>query len=161
MVEKVLRIVSSKFDYVVAAIEECKDIEHLKIEELQGTLEAHELKMVNKIVEKAKEEQALQAQMSNMGHSSRGRWKKNNSSGRFSKGGRSANQDLASSEGKSESSDKTNKDGFSGRGRGGKKVQDLRKIQCYNCEKWGHYATYCWHGKGKQKRESGLEANVA
>ena len=73
MVEKVLRTVSSKFDYVVVAIEECKDIGQLKIEELQGTLEAHELKMVNKIAEKAKEEQVVQAQMSNMGHSSRGR----------------------------------------------------------------------------------------
>ena len=37
----------------------------------------------------------------------------------------------------------------------------MRKIQCYNCEKWGHYAVDCWHGKGKQKREYGLEAHVA
>jgi len=67
----------------------------------------------------------------------------------MSKGGRPANQDQASGERKSKFFDKTSRGGFRGRGRGGKKVQDLRKIQCYNCEKWRHYAVDCWHGKGK------------
>jgi len=57
----------------------------MKIEELQGSLEAHELKMVNKNVEKVIDEQALQAQVSNRCHSSRGRWKKNSFCGKLNK----------------------------------------------------------------------------
>jgi len=30
----------------------------------------------------------------------------------------------------------------------------MKKIQCYNCGKWGHYAADCWHGRGKQKKVS-------
>jgi len=38
----------------------------------------------------------------------------------------------------------------------------MKKIQCYNCEKWGHYAANCWHGRGKQKKVSDdAEAHVA
>ena len=36
----------------------------------------------------------------------------------------------------------------------GNKCQDKRKIQCYNCEKQGPYAFECWHGKGKQNKNS-------
>jgi len=58
-VEKMLRTVLSKFDYVVATIEESKDIEKTKIEECQGSLEAHELKMLNKNSDKKSDKQAL------------------------------------------------------------------------------------------------------
>jgi len=58
----------------------------------------------------------------------------------WTKGGWSTSQDHATGEGKSEFFGKASRGGFNGRGRKGKKVQDLRKIQCYNCKKWGHYA---------------------
>lgn len=32
-----------------------------------------------------------------------------------------------------------------------KKFQDKRKIQCFNCEKYGHFASDCWFGKGRKK----------
>ena len=41
-VEKVLRTLSSRFDYVVAAIEESKDFAEMKLDELQCSLEAYE-----------------------------------------------------------------------------------------------------------------------
>jgi len=40
LVEKVLRTLSSRFDYVVAAIEESKDFTEMKLDELQYSLES-------------------------------------------------------------------------------------------------------------------------
>jgi len=77
MVEKVLQTLSTKFYYVVAAIEQCKDIEQMKVEDLQGKLEAYELKMINKNAKKASEEQALQLQALSRERSTCGRWTKN------------------------------------------------------------------------------------
>ncbi|XP_019430961.1 PREDICTED: uncharacterized protein LOC109338228 [Lupinus angustifolius] len=42
IVEKVMRTLHPKFDHIVVAIEESRDLEKLKIEELQDSLEAHD-----------------------------------------------------------------------------------------------------------------------
>ncbi|GAU29140.1 hypothetical protein TSUD_59070 [Trifolium subterraneum] len=44
MVEKVLRTLTHKFDHIVVTIEQTKDLSEIKMEDLQSTLEAHELK---------------------------------------------------------------------------------------------------------------------
>lgn len=45
IIEKILRSMSPKFNYVVCAIEESKDIENYYIDELQGSLHVHEQKI--------------------------------------------------------------------------------------------------------------------
>jgi hypothetical protein len=40
-----------------------------------------------------------------------------------------------------------------------KKKFNKRKVQCYNCEKYGHFADECRSGRGK--KSSNEEANVA
>jgi hypothetical protein len=42
LVEKVLRTLSPRFDYIVVSIEESKDLATMSVQELQRSLEAHE-----------------------------------------------------------------------------------------------------------------------
>ena len=60
LVEKVMRTLTPRFDGRVATIEEARDLSEMKIEELQTSLEAHELKMNERSPIKP-EDQALYA----------------------------------------------------------------------------------------------------
>ena len=72
IVEKILRSVHSRFDHVTVAIEESKDLSTLKLEELQGSLEAHEQRMNERKSVKPSTEQALMAESGNRSRDSQG-----------------------------------------------------------------------------------------
>ena len=55
IIKKILRSMTTKFNYVVCSIEESKDIDNMSIDELKSYLLVHEQKMNRK----DKEEQAL------------------------------------------------------------------------------------------------------
>ncbi|XP_019431404.1 PREDICTED: uncharacterized protein LOC109338587 [Lupinus angustifolius] len=59
IVEKILRTLSPKFDHIVVVIEESKKLEELKVEELQGSLEAHEQRLNERVLEKSGDNQVL------------------------------------------------------------------------------------------------------
>lgn len=61
MVAKILRSLSSKFNHVVAAIEESKDLSTYSMDKLSGSLQAHEVR-IQKSNEKS-EEKALQVEV--------------------------------------------------------------------------------------------------
>ncbi|WRX24441.1 hypothetical protein QQP08_016928 [Theobroma cacao] len=61
VVEKILRSMTPKFNYVVCAIDESKDLDDLSIDELQGSLLVHE----QKLSFQDKREQALKASSNN------------------------------------------------------------------------------------------------
>ncbi|XP_021815431.1 uncharacterized protein LOC110757970 [Prunus avium] len=61
IIEKILRSMTPKFDYVVCSIEESKDLDHLSIDELQSSLLVHEQRMNGH----AMEEQALKVSQEN------------------------------------------------------------------------------------------------
>ena len=63
VVEKILRSLSPRFDYIVFVIEESKNLEDLKIEKLQGSLEAHEQRLNDRDKERSTN-QTLQAHSS-------------------------------------------------------------------------------------------------
>ncbi|KOM50015.1 hypothetical protein LR48_Vigan08g084200 [Vigna angularis] len=94
IVEKILRTLTPQFDHIVVAIEECKDLETMKVEELQNSLEAHEQRLIERTnVEKALAQgtnQALQAK-SNQSFKSRGAGRGRGRTRGGQTGGRSVN----------------------------------------------------------------------
>ncbi|GAU44851.1 hypothetical protein TSUD_112250 [Trifolium subterraneum] len=74
-VEKVLRALTANFDYIVVAIEESKVLSDLKLEELQVSLEAHEMRLKQRTSEK-KVDQALQAKFTKKGKEEGSKWNK-------------------------------------------------------------------------------------
>nr|KYP42595.1 hypothetical protein KK1_036003 [Cajanus cajan] len=48
VIEKVLHTLPTKFDHIVVAIEETKNLENLSLEELQGSSESHEYRLIER-----------------------------------------------------------------------------------------------------------------
>lgn len=67
VVEKVLRSLTPKFDYVEAAIEESTDLSTLTLDDLQGRLEAHEFKINKRKHASSQPDQALKSQVISTG----------------------------------------------------------------------------------------------
>nr|KYP47386.1 hypothetical protein KK1_031000 [Cajanus cajan] len=74
MVEKVMRTLSAKFDYIVVTIKESKDLLIMKVEELQGTLEAHEQRLVERDQQR-ESDHALQTKVGFKRDGGKKRWK--------------------------------------------------------------------------------------
>ncbi|KAF1867349.1 hypothetical protein Lal_00049778 [Lupinus albus] len=60
IIEKVMRSLPQRFDYIIVAIEESKNVTFMKIEELQSSLEAHEMRLLERHPIKSND-QALKA----------------------------------------------------------------------------------------------------
>src|SRR3954469_25648328 len=60
IIEKILRPLTPQFDYIVVSTEHSKDLETMRIEELQSSLEAQELRFTERNFER-EVEQALKA----------------------------------------------------------------------------------------------------
>jgi hypothetical protein len=115
----------------------------MKLDELQGSLEAHEQRMDERNSDKSKKEVALQAQQSNKDKKGKGKWNSNkNKGGNSQEPSSSSSKNNGNNGGKGSYYANQKSGGYNG-GKGGKKKFDKRNVQCYNCQKFGHFADEC------------------
>ncbi|KAK2359551.1 hypothetical protein QL285_084913 [Trifolium repens] len=128
IIEKVLRSLTPQFDYIVVAIEHSKDLSTMKVEELQSSLEAHELRMTERTSER-EAEQALKAS--------------------FVKKDQKQNKHGTAQMSEAFYSDKKK---YQKR----KEKSDKKNVQCYCCKNFGHYANDCLLNKERELEEANM-----
>ncbi|KAK2366943.1 hypothetical protein QL285_080272 [Trifolium repens] len=122
IIEKVLRSLTPQFDYIVVAIEHSKDLSSMRIEELQSSLEAQELRLTERNSEREVEQQALKA-------ASEIKYQKKSWS-------EAKNRSHGAQKPETSTSDKQ-------KYQKGKERFDKTKVRCYCCQKLGHFAADC------------------
>lgn len=155
------------------AIEESKKVEILKVEKLQGSLEAHEQRLMERSMARSGD-QVLQATVSKKGGYGGRSSFRNRGRGRDQRGGGFKNSQNFSQDQERSDQDRpesSNKRGTSSKWRGGRKMVDRKNLKCFNCNKIGHFSAECTtppaqnenHGKHHEEThlaKEGTETNL-
>jgi hypothetical protein len=138
IMEKILRSVDPKFEHIVTVIEETKDLEDITMEQLLGSMQAYEEEKKKK---EDIEEQVLKTRVDSP-REEHGRSNQRRGGDRERGRGRGYGRGRGW-----RPNDDNNQRGeilSRGRGRGAPKPRyDKSRVKCYNCEKFGHYASEC------------------
>ncbi|XP_073223529.1 uncharacterized protein [Cicer arietinum] len=149
IIEKILMAQTQRYDHIVVAIEESKNLDTMKLEDLQSSLETHELR-VKERDEGHTKTQALQAQIN----------KKSNQYGVKNKKwkGKSKWHDKQDQDEEARGSRSQQNNDNKSKKSSGKKKFDKRRVQCYNCKKYGHFTNEC---RSKKVQRDDGEAQLA
>jgi len=112
-------------------------LENLTIEELLGSLQVHE-QMMQKNANSGVLEQALESKLT---LTDQGKFSSNSGRGRGR--GHGVFQQPRQSQQETQSFRGRERGGYRGRGRSTYGRGNSKNIQCYNCKKFGHYASNC------------------
>lgn len=130
-----LRLLTANFDYIVVSIKESNNLYEMKGEELQASLEAREMRLKQRNLEREEVvEQEMQARFIK----------------KFGKEKTKQRKNITNNE-KSSKNSKNHSDSIKkvmGNKYSGKKI-DMNEVHCYNCQGFGHYARDC-----RRKKES-------
>ncbi|KAL5551288.1 hypothetical protein UlMin_001464 [Ulmus minor] len=144
IIEKILRLLDPKFEHIVVTIEETKDLEEMTIEQLQGSLQAYEEKHKKK---QGYTEQLLKLQLKDTHErqsSDRNQHGRGRGRGRGQGGSRGRGRGWNYNNNNSNSNYEKGESSTRGRGRGNSNSRyDKSQVRCYNCQKFGHYASEC------------------
>ena len=141
IVEKILRSLTPRFDNVVVAIEESKDLMKINKEELQSSLEAHDKRMDDINNDKVKSEITLQASFNEKDKRSKGKWPRKSKWKFQNLGGRESQNSKILNFQKGERI--CNKNGGKDNYRSERKRIGKSKVQCFNCQRLGHFTKEC------------------
>ncbi|GJR34914.1 retrovirus-related pol polyprotein from transposon TNT 1-94 [Tanacetum coccineum] len=159
VIEKILRSLTTKFNFVVCAIEESKDVDELSLDELQSSLMVHE----QKFKQPDSEERALKVSTDHSMTSKRsgGRGSSSHNLGGRGRGqGRSNRGRGRGRGGNFQPQHHGNRFHDNGRGRGDfHRTPDKSSIECYRCHKFGHYSNECRTNLGTTQREINCAEN--
>ena len=126
IVEKVMRTLTSHFDHVIVAIQESNNLETTKVEDFVGSLEAHEIRIIER---KGVQDSILTLQAQS--------WKKDDGSNKFKgKFDKTHGKKSRSNSHKNKIEDRSSKSSKRGGVNYRKDKEDKKGMQCYNCEKW-------------------------
>ncbi|XP_073220707.1 uncharacterized protein [Cicer arietinum] len=158
IIEKILRTLTQRYYHIVVAIEESKDLDKMKVEDLQGSLEAHELRVRERCATTSTSQvQALQAQVSKK--ISQGDMKHKKDKGKFMWYKKyDSDEETDDSDEWVGSSRNQNRSDNSSKNSNDKNKFNKKGTQCYNCKKWGHFANEC---KSKKDQKKDDEAQMA
>ena len=153
VIEKILRSMTPKFNYVVCYIKESKDLDELLIDELQGSLLVHE----QKIIQEDKEEQALKASTNNNSWTTYRSADRGRGRGRGVRGGRDGGRERG---GRGNFRANEYQSDFQNKGRDRNQQFDKSKVECHRCHNFGYYHSECYT-KFPNDKERGEKSNFA
>ena len=133
VVQRFLRATPTKFDALTLSLEQYGELDKVRLDKLIGSLTVHELRL--KEQETREEEQVLLAKA--MGKAKITNEEESSSRGRARHRGRGRGRGLGRGRGRNQTGEEEKE----------KKLFDKSVIQCYNCQRYGHFAYECRNAK--------------
>ncbi|XP_052619749.1 uncharacterized protein LOC128126064 [Lactuca sativa] len=145
LAKKFLTSLPRRFVHIVAALEQVLDLKTIGFEDVVGHLKAYEerIKGEDKVIETQNKLLYSKTESSNRNtDSSRGRGRGSNNRGRGRGGGRGGGRGRGNTQNHGHSKSSKNCEDQKQKGKQ-REQRALSNIQCYRCDKYGHFASRC------------------